>query len=216
MTLPTEATIGRSRNRIRRWGSTAQDAALVVISALFFYVHARHVVVDHSVTSLFFAIEQGLLVGVFLARRRSFDTSVRPADWLVATIGGWLPLAFQPVDGAPGGALAMGTIVQVLGLTLTCYGFWSLGRSFGVVAANRGIKSSGPYRLVRHPIYLSHSITAGGFILANPSLLNVALLSVVTVCQLMRISAEERVLTRSGDYAAYAGRVRWRIVPGLY
>lgn len=204
------------QRRLRRWGATAQDAALVVVSAIFFYVHARHVFVDHELTSLFFAAEQGLLVGVFLARRRSQVTSTRPQDWVVATLGGWLPLALQPSGGSPGGVLVMGTVVQMLGLSLTCYGFWSLGRSFGVVAANRGIKSRGPYALVRHPIYLSHSITMGGFVLANPTTFNALLLAVITTFQLLRILAEERVLTSSGDYAAYAARVRWRLLPGLY
>jgi len=188
----------------------------VVVSGLFFYVHARQVLVDHNVTSVFFAVEQAILVGVFLARRRSYVTSVRPGDWIVATLGGWLPLALQSSGGAPGGVVVIGTLVQMLGLTLTCYGFWSLGRSFGVVAANRGIKSRGPYRLVRHPIYLSHSITMGGFLLVNPSAFNAVLLAVVTCFQLLRILAEERVLTESGDYANYAASVRWRLVPGLY
>lgn len=216
MVTLTETPTGRARRRIRRWGSTAQDAGLVVVSALFLYVHAHHVLVDHQLTSLFFAAEQALLVGVFLARRRSYVTSVRVGDWVVATVGGWLPLALQTSSGAPGGVLVIGTAVQMLGLTLTCYGFWSLGRSFGVVAANRGIKSRGPYSFVRHPIYLSHSITMGGFVLANPSALNAVLLTVITGCQLLRIRAEERVLTESGDYAAYAGRVRWRLLPGVY
>ena len=214
----TSSTSGRIERRryFRRLGSMTQDAALVVLSALFFYIHARLVLIDHDLTSLFFAAEQALLVGVFLARRRSYVTSVRPGDWIVATLGGWLPLALQPAGGAPDGVLVMGTVVQMLGLTLTCYGFWSLGRSFGVVAANRGIKSRGPYRIVRHPIYLSHSITMGGFLLANPSALNAILLAVITTAQLLRIRAEERVLTESGDYATYASRVRWRLIPGVY
>lgn len=216
MAIPTDPSTSRVRRTLRRWGSTAQDAGLVVVAALFFYVHARRVVVDQDLTSVFFAVEQGLLVGVFLARRRSYNTSVKVWDWVVASLGGWLPLALQPAGGAPDGVLVMGTVVQMLGLTLTCYGFWSLGRSFGVVAANRGIKSRGPYAFVRHPIYLSHSITMGGFLLANPSVFNAVLLAVVSTFQLLRILAEERVLTRTGDYAAYAGRVRWRLVPGLY
>lgn len=188
----------------------------MVIAALFFYANARRVLIDHDVTSVFFAAEQALLVGVFLTRRRSSATSVRVRDWVVASIGGWLPLALQSTGTAPSGALVAGTLLQVLGLTLTCYGFWSLGRSFGVVAANRGIQSRGLYRFVRHPIYLSHSITIGGFLLANPSLLNLALVAVITVCQVLRIFAEERLLRRSGEYASYAGRVRWRLVPGVY
>ena len=55
-----------------------------------------------------------------------------------------------------------------------------------------------------------------GFLVANPSVLNAALLVLTTACQLMRIRAEERILTETADYAEYRARVRWRLVPGLY
>src|SRR6188768_1296648 len=80
----------------RRRLGMAQDAALVVVSALFFYVHVTHVVESRSLTNVFFAIEQGLLVGMFLTRRRSQYTSTRFQDWVVATIGGWGVLLMRP------------------------------------------------------------------------------------------------------------------------
>ena len=205
-----------NRRTWRRRASDAQDATLVVLAAFFFYVHANHTIQDGSVTSIFFASEQALLVGMFLLRRRSNSTSPRIADWVFATVGGWLPLALQPHDGMPGGAIYFGTGMQMAGLTLTCYGFMSLGRSFGIVAANRGLKQHGPYRLVRHPIYLSHAITMTGFLVANGGPVNIALLAVIFTAQLMRIRAEERVLRETGDYEAYAANVRWRLVPGVY
>jgi protein-S-isoprenylcysteine O-methyltransferase Ste14 len=85
-----------------------------------------------------------------------------------------------------------------------------------VVAANRGLKVGGPYRLVRHPIYFSHFITTTGFLSANFNLYNAAILALFAVCQIMRIEAEERVLTDTADYSAYKARVRWRLIPGLY
>ena len=41
-----------------------------------------------------------------------------------------------------------------IGLLVVVAGKISIGRSFGLIPANRGIVSSGLYRLVRHPIYL--------------------------------------------------------------
>ena len=84
------------RSAWHRRGAMAQDAGLVVLSALFFYVNARQVIVAHSFTSVFFAAEQGVLVVVFLTRRRSTVTSTRVRDWVFATIGGWLPLVLRP------------------------------------------------------------------------------------------------------------------------
>ncbi|MBI5949802.1 MAG: isoprenylcysteine carboxylmethyltransferase family protein [Chloroflexi bacterium] len=204
------------RERWRRRGSMLQDALLVCISAVFLYVHATRVVADGAYGSVPFAVEQALLVWMFLTRRRSVATSTRVFDWLAATGGGWLPFFLQPQDGLPAAAEIIGTAVQVAGLTCTIICFTYLGKSFGIVAANRGLKTHGPYGLVRHPIYVSHSITMTGFLIANFHPVNVAMLAVITACQLLRIRAEERVLTDTADYAAYRAVVRWRLLPGVF
>ncbi len=203
----------RPRKARTRLLSFAQDATLISLSAFFAAAHIR-AIGEGRWTSIGFGVEQVLLVLMFLSRRRSRATSTRPIDWLFAA-GGWLPILMRP-DAASGGPALAGAILQAGGLLMTCAGFIALGRSFGVVAANRGLKVSGPYRFVRHPIYLSHSVTMVGFLVANPSVLNSALLVITTACQLMRIRAEERVLTETADYAEYRARVRWRLVPGLY
>ncbi len=198
----------------RRW-SYVQDASLVCVSGAFFYAHATHALESRSVTNLFFAAEQGLLVGIFLTRRRTDTTSPRPWDWFVATVGGWLALAMRPHES--GGILgAYGTVLQVLGLCAVIAGFATIGKSFGVVAANRGLKVGGPYRFVRHPIYMAHSITLVGFTVANLWWYNVLILVVVTAFQMLRIQAEERVLAATCDYDSYRARVRWRLLPGVY
>lgn len=205
----------RPEVRWRRMLSLSQDAALVVLYLFFFYVQAVHVVAGHSVSGVFFAAEQAMLVGIFLTRRRSYTTSTRPLDWVMA-IGGWLPLAARPVSGEAMLPAVTGVGLQVIGLSLALICFSALGRSFGVVAANRGLKVHGPYQLVRHPIYAAHFITMAGFFVANVSAWNGVLLGALVFFQIMRIRAEERVLTETSDYAAYAQQVRWRLVPGLY
>lgn len=205
----------RRRGAWRRRRSHLQDASLVCVSALFFWVHATHALEARSIANVFFALEQGLLVGVFLTRRRTDTTSTRPWDWFVATIGGWLPLAMRPHES--GGSLEVfGTGLQVVGLTCVIVSFATLGKSFGIVAANRGLKVGGPYRFVRHPIYMSHSITLIGFTIANLWWYNGALLVAVTIFQVLRIHAEERVLEATSPYEAYRRTVRWRLIPGLY
>lgn len=215
MTAATAPTRASSPSRWKRRAAMAQDAALVVVSALFFYAHGRSALEGHSLASAFFAIEQALLVGIFLTRRRPIYTSPRVYDWVIATIGGWFALASRP---APSGGLleGYGVGLQVVGLTWVIVSFATLGRSFGVVAANRGLKTYGPYRLVRHPIYLGHNITLAGFLLANLTWWNGFVFATVVVFQVLRIQAEERVLRATSDYESYASRVRWRLVPGLY
>jgi protein-S-isoprenylcysteine O-methyltransferase Ste14 len=78
------------------------------------------------------------------------------------------------------------------------------------------LKTAGPYRFVRHPIYLGHNITLAGFLLANFWWWNALVFATVLIFQVLRIQAEERVLRATSDYQSYAARVRWRLVPGLY
>lgn len=205
-------TSARGRPWLRRL-NYLQDALLVVVSALFFY--AQVVAVAHgSWLSISFAAEQAILVAIFLFRRRSRATSARPFDWIVAA-GGFLPLLMRPNEGDGSVAIA-GFILQTGGFFLVVAGMLALGRSFGVVAANRGLKVSGPYRFVRHPIYLAYIVSSAGYVMTNFSYWNLAIYLATTTCHLLRIRAEERVLTLTDSYADYARRVRWRLFPGLY
>ena len=209
-----QVTAGMSSAWSRRL-SLVQDASLVCISALFFYVNLSFALTERSLGNVFFVAEQALLVGMFLTRRRSQYTSPRISDWVVATLGGWLPLVMRPHETG-GGIESIGTAVQFAGLAMVILGFATLGKSFGIVAANRGLKVGGLYRIVRHPIYLAHSITLTGFVMANFWWFNAAILLLISVFQLLRIRAEERVLTETSDYAVYKERVPWRLIPGLY
>jgi protein-S-isoprenylcysteine O-methyltransferase Ste14 len=207
-----------SRSEASPWKrrfSFLQDATLVCISALFVWAHATHAIQDRSIANVFFATEQAFLVVMFLTRRRTNTTSQKPLDWFTATIGGWLALAMRPHETG-GTATLFGAGMQVFGLTFVLICFATLGKSFGIVAANRGLKVNGPYRLVRHPIYVGHTITMTGFVIANAWWPNIAILATVTVFQVLRIQAEERVLSATSDYQSYQRQVRWRLVPGVF
>jgi protein-S-isoprenylcysteine O-methyltransferase Ste14 len=88
-----------------------------------------------------------------------------------------------------------------------------LGRSFGIVAAHRGVVFAGPYRIVRHPIYLGYFVTHVGFLLANWSSRNVAIYIVVYFSQVARILSEEQILREDESCRAYCQRVRYRVIP---
>ena len=71
-----------------------------------------------------------------------------------------------------------------------------LNRSFGIVAANRGIKRGGPYRLVRHPMYFGSILTQVGFVLASFKLTTLALYLVAWTFQ-TGASRRRKILTRT-------------------
>jgi protein-S-isoprenylcysteine O-methyltransferase Ste14 len=96
------------------------------------------------------------------------------------------------------------------------YGKVYLGRSFGIVAADRGIVVGGPYRIVRHPIYLGYLVTHVGFLLANWSSRNIAIYIIEYFFQVARILSEERLLKEDDGYRAYFERVRYRLIPFFF
>ncbi len=111
---------------------------------------------------------------------------------------------------------ALGVATQVVGISWQVASKVTLGRSFGLLPARRGIVVAGPYRVVRHPIYLGYLIGHVGFLAVNCSLRNLVVLGVFYAAQVIRIVREERLLCASAEYLEYRGRVRWRLVPGVF
>jgi protein-S-isoprenylcysteine O-methyltransferase Ste14 len=107
-------------------------------------------------------------------------------------------------------------VFEFVGVTISQLGRVYLGQSFAVLPANRGIVSRGPFRLVRHPIYLGWTLLAMGFSMAYPSVWNLVLLAAGMSLMFWRIKLEEELLGADPSYRAYRSRVRWRMVPGVY
>lgn len=112
---------------------------------------------------------------------------------------------------------AAGVALQAAGALFQFSAKFFLGRSFGLLPAQRGLVLAGPYRWVRHPMYLGYLVSHVGFLLANASWRNAAVLGLLYAAQALRIAREEAVLARSSpDYRDYQQRVRWRLIPYLY
>ena len=138
------------------------------------------------------------------------------SDWVLGVTGAVLPLLVIPVDARPEAPLLLCYVLMISGSFVQVSAKIALGRRFGLVAANRGVVIKGPYRFVRHPMYVGYTITHIGFLLAMPLALN-ALLYALTLCvQVMRILREERVLRRDQAYVEFAEHVRYRLVPGVF
>jgi protein-S-isoprenylcysteine O-methyltransferase Ste14 len=91
-----------------------------------------------------------------------------------------------------------------------------LGRSFSVMAEARQLVTSGPYRFVRHPLYLTEEIATIGLFMQFASVWTVLLLAVHFAFQMRRIHNEETVLAENfREYAAYA-QITARLIPGIY
>lgn len=140
---------------------------------------------------------------------------MRLPDWIAAFLGTGLPLLVRPgghafLDPIVGATLMTG------GFLLALWALLILRRSFGLAAANRGVVRGGPYRFVRHPIYLGYLCAHLGFFLNNPLWWNAGVYLLATGFQVYRILAEERVLTDDPAYAEFRTKTRWRLVPFVF
>jgi protein-S-isoprenylcysteine O-methyltransferase Ste14/uncharacterized membrane protein (UPF0127 family) len=157
-----------------------------------------------------------LLMCFFLLRRNSITISSRVLDWVIPVLTLCGALLLRPVAWDGGGSALVSEWLQVAGLTGIIFSLMSLGKSFGIVPANRKVVCAGAYRIVRHPLYLSEMVFYVGFLSGNASPRNVLLVLMVLAGQLYRSVSEERLLALDSSYRSYKQRVRYRFIPGLF
>ena len=167
--------------------------------------------------ALLLVLSEFLGVLLILIRRRSATLSSHSFDWALSFSAVSAPLLLT--TPATANAFIPETLVTTLmlkGLLVQISGKLALGRSFGLVPANRGVKTRGLYRVVRHPIYAGYTLTHIGFLLGFPSLQNAALYAVTFAIEVTRLMREEALLKRDRAYVEFAARVRYRLLPGVF
>jgi protein-S-isoprenylcysteine O-methyltransferase Ste14 len=119
----------------------------------------------------------------------------------------------QPPRSTPEGLLLAGEAIAVGAYLWLLASVIILGRCFGVLPEARGLVTRGPYRIVRHPVYLGEIGACIGLALASPSPRNAAALAAVIAAQSLRMRLEEGALIDAfSEYAAYAADTP-RLVP---
>jgi protein-S-isoprenylcysteine O-methyltransferase Ste14 len=162
------------------------------------------------------ALTELLAAALFLVRRDASRSTERPTDWAVAFVGTFGALAARPSGMHAGLGDALGLSLQAGGVVVILLGLSALGRSFGLVAAQRDLVTRGPYRVVRHPLYAAYTLVQAGYLVQSFRLWNVAVFAAVWICQLARIRAEERFLSPMPEYRRYAEQTRFKLVPGVW
>lgn len=160
----------------------------------------------------------GLVALLFAIRTRPVSRRARPGPALVALAGTFvlgLQLLAPVIEPAPH-LTVPGAVLLVFGNVWTIVSLAYLGRRFGVFPEARGLVRSGPYRRVRHPIYLGEITSALGSLLPSLTPFTAGLFGLFVALQYWRAINEERALQLTfPEYADYARRT-WRILPGLY
>jgi protein-S-isoprenylcysteine O-methyltransferase Ste14 len=149
-----------------------------------------------------------LIIGAYL--RRGPAAPLRRGDALgqaVALLGANLltPLSLLPLTIPDWENLAVGA--GILGVGLCLWALWHLGTAFSLVPEARHLVQSGPYRWVRHPLYLAGFIIGLGLLVVKLSPAALGLFLAFAVSQAMRMDNEERVLTEAlPEYGEYRQR----------
>ena len=111
---------------------------------------------------------------------------------------------------------AAGLVLVTLAAVLSLVSLLAIGRFFGIRPALRGLVTNGPYRFVRHPMYLSYVLADIGYNLQEWNFVTLLLVLIGWASLVYRIRAEERVISQHAEWPAYVALVRYRLLPGLW
>ena len=175
-----------------------------------------HALAALSTTSIMiFAAQQALLCLIRrppLARAEGFRPRI--AAFASAYAGLLMLLVGRERLGELGAIISVG--LSVLGTIGAIWVLSWLGRSFSIFPQARALVTRGPYRMVRHPLYLMEGISIFGISLQfkQPGSFVVFFFSVSLM--LVRMNYEEDVLIRTFPGYAFCRRATWRIIPYIY
>lgn len=182
----------------------------------FVFKNFTPVFVTHNVVACLYMAE-ALLDMTFTVIRQRGPLSHNWRDWLVAVLGTYASLLVVAAPQVPPvlpsvlcGSLAL------IGILLSLAAKLSLRRSFGIIAASRQLKTGGPYRVIRHPMYAGYLLMQMAFLLQYPTIHNTVVLLFTWWMQIMRIRAEEKILGTRKEWVDWSQGVKWKLFPFVF
>ena len=204
---------------LTRWFTPARlDRFEQIGIVLLWMLLVRRVIAASNPLAPLILVAETAVVIFVLVRRPAAAISLRPSDWLLAIIATFAPLLIQPVDtpAALHALIPLAVGLAVVGNCVQLAAKMFLRRSFGIAPANRGVKTDGMYKLVRHPMYAGYLLVHIGILILMPTVLNFVIYAIGWWAQILRLLAEERLLSEDPAYRAFCTTTRWRLIPGLF
>lgn len=163
------------------------------------------------------AVETLIYVVFIVSYAVRIDPQVRSRgarEILVPLAGAVLPFALLFTRPAPWIAdrpLCLYTVFSFMTVAtaFTVWGLWALRRSFSITVEARDVVRKGPYRFVRHPVYLGEMCTAAAVMVWRFSAANAALFALFVVIQLSRARSEENKLSKAFPAYRHYCRDTW-------
>jgi protein-S-isoprenylcysteine O-methyltransferase Ste14 len=190
------------------FGVTSTEFALLVLLTPTF-----------TIADWIYVLQHVIVLGIALTRSapKALDRSAPAAAAVIVAYTysyaqviylGWIP--GEPAW--PSGGLVLVTFAAGLSLA----SLLALGRLFGIWPALRGLVMRGPYRLVRHPMYLAYMIGDVGYNLQEWNFGTIMLVMAGWASLIYRTHAEERILSQDPRWRTYVSLVRYRLLPGIW
>ena len=159
-----------------------------------------------------------LVIWCYLRRGPARATTRSITARAAAVVATWIPFVIPLLHGAPPGAVGQGAS-DVLLLAGTAWAVWSLrslGRNLSVIAQARDVADRGPYRWIRHPLYVGEIVSSLGLAIAAHSLAAIAVWLGICALQVYRAVREEQLLLAVlPGYGAYRIRTA-ALLPGIF
>src|SRR3954463_4840542 len=136
---------------------------------------------------------------------------------IAAFVGTYMPWTI-PFFGKTDQALPnlASTACVLIGMVMVLVTIRHLGRSFSLVPQARNVVQTGPYRWIKHPLYLAEEIAILGVVLQYLTPVTVIVLVLHIGVQVCRIYYEEDLLRRNcPEYSGYEAS-RWRLIPQVW
>jgi protein-S-isoprenylcysteine O-methyltransferase Ste14 len=213
---PAGISVSAPDTRRRDLGELASKTIIVVLFSLMAVRLAADARATGHITGVLLMVSEALVVVLTVFRRPAGLVDRRAKARLLTALSMFGPPLVRPASLTAVAPETITALITGVGLLIVVSGKLSLGRSFGLAPANRGIVCSGIYRFVRHPIYLGYLLTHIGFLLANPTPWNLSLLICADIALMFRAMLEEQALGLDFGYREYMQRVHWRILPGIF
>jgi protein-S-isoprenylcysteine O-methyltransferase Ste14 len=190
-------------------------ASLVSIFAVKIY---NAFVQQPSINLLLLFIGELLIVGLVIFARVATKTDYRPYALLITTVATFyfLVIEVSPDQSTRLASQLVAGLIQLSGIAWQLTAKIWLGRSFGLLPAQRGLVTSGPYRIVRHPIYLGYFVSHIGILLSFFSFWNLAIYCILYIFQILRMVEEEKLLKAAPEYQAYMRKTPYRFIPFIF
>ncbi len=207
---------------------------LFAVSIFVFFMIPNILVVYRDITSLSpmkmtkpFGLIHHLLVVCFYAliilfyflRSPAISTSRSLFTNTIAVLATFSPFALPLLGRAELSRpeiVLLADFTILLGMAVSIYSLALLGRSFSIIPQARKLVQCGPYRLIRHPLYLGELLGLFGVVIAGPTISRITLFFLIVACQVYRALQEEKLLTKVfHEYRDYCLKTS-RFIPGVF